>query len=538
MRRFRTELEPAVTPDLPDHTGAQEYLGSPQPPARRRPRSAVLAAASLAVVAVLGAGGWGVAQLMGAGASSPATAIPADAVGYASVNLDPSLGQKVDALTTLKKFPALEKKLSLGTGDDLRRWLFDQATKDSDCAGVSYEKDIAPWIGDQVAVAAVPDGEKSAYPVIAVGASDEKAAKAAVAKLDACAGGDQHTGIAFAGGYALLTEKQAQATAAAQEALAGSLADDPDFQTWMKRTGDPGIITAYAAKDAPRVLADLQAKEAASMFGSGTPLAKTGAMYKGFEGMAAVVRFVGGGLETEVVAKGLPAGAAGTDRTGPSVADLPGSTAFAFSVGLPEGWLSSYLHNLDQVFGGDGSLEQMMKQGEAATGLKLPEDLQTLLGDGVSVSVDSSLDPAALQQAPDPSKVPVALRIKGDPAKIQPVLDRLTALAGPQARMLVVKHTDGLVVLGTDADYVDTLLSQGGLGSTTAFQDAVPNADRASSVLYLGFDAGNWAQRLADLAGSDGRQVAANLAPLQAVGMSTWRDDEGVQHGLLRITTD
>jgi len=190
------------------------------------------------------------------------------------------------------------------------------------------------------------------------------------------------------------------------------------------------------------------------------------------------------------------------------------------------------------VFGGDGSLEQMMKQGEAATGLKLPEDLQTLLGDGVSVSVDSSLDPAALQQAPDPSKVPVALRIKGDPAKIQPVLDRLTALAGPQARMLVVKHTDGLVVLGTDADYVDTLLSQGGLGSTTAFQDAVPNADRASSVLYIGFDAGNWAQRLADLAGSDGRQVAANLAPLQAVGMSTWRDDEGVQHGLLRITTD
>lgn len=528
-----------MTADLPDRPGDQEYLGAPQPVRRpRRPRGAVLAAASVAVVAVLGAGGWGVAQLMGDTASSPATAIPADAVGYASVNLDPSLGQKIDALTTLKKFPALKDKLDLGTGDDLRRWLFDQATKDSHCAGVSYDKDIAPWIGDQVAVAAVPDGDDSAYPVVAVGASDQDAARAAVAKLDECAGGDQHTGVAFAGDYALLTEKQAQADAAAKDALGGSLADDPDFQTWMKRAGDSGIITAYAAKDAPRLLAGLQAKQAASMFGARSPLARTGSMYKDFEGMAAVVRFDNGGLEAEMVAKGLPAGTAGSDRTGPSVADLPASTALAFSVGLPEGWLSSYLHNLDQVFGGDGSMEQMMKQGEAATGLQLPEDLQTLLGDGVSVSVDSSLDPAALQQAPDPSKIPVALRIKGDPAKIQPILDRLTALAGPQARMLVVKHTDGLVVLGTDAEYVDTLLTKGGLGSTTSFQGVVPNADRASSVLYVGFDNGDWVQRLADLAGPDGRQVAANLAPLDALGVSSWRDDEGVQHGLLRLTTD
>ena len=53
----------------------------------------------------------------------------------------------------------------------------------------------------------------------------------------------------------------------------------------------------------------------------------------------------------------------------------------------------------------------MYAEGERATGLELPEDIETLLGDGISVSVDASADLQALTESPDPSQVPAGIRI-------------------------------------------------------------------------------------------------------------------------------
>ena len=51
---------------------------------------------------------------------------------------------------------------------------------------------------------------------------------------------------------------------------------------------------------------------------------------------------------------------------------------------------------------------------------------------------------------------------------------------------------------------------------------------------FVGFDAGDgW---LARLAGGDA-QARVNLEPLDALGISAWRDGD-LQRGLLRLTTD
>ena len=56
----------------------------------------------------------------------------------------------------------------------------------------------------------------------------------------------------------------------------------------------------------------------------------------------------------------------------------------------------------------------------------------------------------------------------------------------------------------------------------------------ATSALFVGFDAGDgWVARLA----GDDAEARANLEPLDALGISAWRDGD-VQHGLLRLTTD
>ena len=60
------------------------------------------------------------------------------AVGYVSVDLDPSLGQKVDALRFLRKFPSA--KASLGSTDDIRQWVFNAASKDDpQLSSLSYD---------------------------------------------------------------------------------------------------------------------------------------------------------------------------------------------------------------------------------------------------------------------------------------------------------------------------------------------------------------------------------------------------------------
>ena len=53
--------------------------------------------------------------------------------------------------------------------------------------------------------------------------------------------------------------------AAAQRA---SLQDDPQFQTWMGRVGDPGIVTMYASAEAPAVMMRMQRRMLGGMGGA------------------------------------------------------------------------------------------------------------------------------------------------------------------------------------------------------------------------------------------------------------------------------
>ena len=188
--------------------------------------------------------------------------------------------------------------------------------------------------------------------------------------------------------------------------------------------------------------------------------------------------------------------------------------------------------------GSQDSLDDMLAEGERATGLQLPEDVETLLGDGITVSVDASADIKSFVSSPDPAQLPAGIRIQGDPDKIVPIIDKLKAVAGPDAEMVKVASGDGQVAVGLSQAYVDTLLKKGNLSSVSAFDAVVPQADRATGSLYVNFDAGDgWAEQLAD-ALSDGDAAArSNIAPLDALGVSGWSDGD-VEHGLLRLTTD
>ena len=77
------------------------------------------------------------------------------------------------------------------------------------------------------------------------------------------------------------------------------------------------------------------------------------------------------------------------------------------------------------------------------------------------------------------------------------------------------------------------MLKDGGLGDTAEFQGVVREAEKASAVLFVNFDAGAW---LVDLAGGD-QEAVDNLEPLEGLGMSAWLEDDAL-HGVLRLTTN
>ena len=180
----------------------------------------------------------------------------------------------------------------------------------------------------------------------------------------------------------------------------------------------------------------------------------------------------------------------------------------------------------------------MLAEGERATGLQLPEDIETLLGDGISLSVDASRTSSRSAESPDPSQVPAGIRIQGDPAKIIPIIDKLKAAAGPDADMVKVASGDGLVAVGSTRRTSSTLLEKGTWRASPRSTTWCPRRTGPTGSLYVNFDAGDgWAEQLADLLSDGDAEARSNIAPLDALGVSGWSDGD-VEHGLLRLTTD
>ena len=534
-------------PNQPEYLGSDAAADSPAPsgPHRGR-RTAVVTAAVVATVAAVGAGAYGVVQVM-SGGSSPASAVPADAVAYVSLDLDPSAAQKIEAIKIMRKFPGLRKELDINSRDDIRQTIFREIQKGGDCKDLSYADDIKPWIGNRVALAGVPASKGSQDPVlplVALQVTDQDKAETGIRALQKCSGGDDDVAFASSGDYLLLSEKQSDVDAMAEDAESASLQDDKAFTTWMDRTGESGIVTMYASKKAADIVVDLanQTQRDSGDLEPGTMGSMQGkqlsAALAGFEGAAGVIRFKGGAVEAELAAKGLNKGVGGADGgRGPDVTTLPGTTAAVLSVALQDGWLDDSMSSLRSSFG--DSFDQGLAQAEQQTGLSLPEDVETLLGEGVSISVDSSADLEAIASSPDPASIPAGVRIKGDAAKITAVIDKLKRAAGPQADVVVVRSKGDLVAVGTDKGYVESLVEKGDLGDSPAFTRVVPEAGRASGVFFVDFDAGNgWAERLADLVSDGDPSAAENVKPLDALGASSWVDGDAVQHSMLRLTTD
>lgn len=526
--------------------GASEQLsndtGTPTSGGGRR---GLVIGGAVVAVAVAGGAAWAATSFLGQG-TQPAEALPAGTLGYAAVDLDPSGGQKIEALKVLRKFPALEKELDLGSGDDLRQKIFEEMT--SSCEGLDYAADVEPWLGNRVAMAAVDiDGEPT--PVAVLQHTDAGAAEDGLAKVrDAC-GGDE---AAYDVGdeWVLVGETDDALSGVGSQTEEGTLADDEDFQRWTEEAGDAGFISMYAAPEAGKFLAE----NAGDLFGGAAatgssegftsegletpsevpPEVKTA--LEEFEGAAVTIRFDDGGVELESAVGGgeqaelmadAPAG-------GSVVSTLPEDTAVALGFGVPDDLVVRGMERIASSSGGELTEEQMAQELEANLGVT-PDDLQTLLGDALAVALGPDFDVRTMANSSGPESLPVGVKVKGDAGAIEDVVDKIRPAMGPMGSLLEVESEGDLVALSPSADYRSELVGEGSLGDSAAYGEVVEGGDDATAVFFVNFDAGDggWLEGLA--AGDP--TVEENLAPLAAIGASSWVDDD-VARVVVRLTTE
>ncbi len=537
-----------------------DYLGERPAASGRKRRTGIVVAGTVAAVAAAGAGAWAVTQFMSGGPSA-AMAVPAGALGYVSLDLDPDGGQKIEAVQTLRKFPAIQEELDIDGSEDLQRVLFDALTAEDPCPDLDYGVDLEPWLGGKLAVAAIP-GDDEPVPFFVVQVKDEEAATDGIAKIAAC-GDEEAPGTAFVGDFMVVAETDEIAADVAADAEESSLADDDEFGRWIDEAGGSGILEAYVAAEGAEYLVEMMGSDAlpitdefaatteSSMLEAGAePLVAADGLDEGpdaaptpdleealeeFDGAAFVVRFDDEALEMEAAGGGLPTDVEVDGESG--LGDLPASTALAFGLGVADGAVQDFLDSFTQSSGlSEDAVEEMLGEAEAQSGLELPEDIQALLGDGFSVAVDSSVDmDSMINSSEPPEELPAGIRIVGDPDEITAVIEKLRESAGSLGEEIVVEEGDGVVAVGIDEDYVATLAEDGALGDEERFEQALEDADTGTGGLFVDFDAGDWLTELA-AQGSDER-IEENVAPLDSLGISGSVEDD-TAHWVLRLTTD
>lgn len=483
--------------------------------------------------ALIGGGAFAAVQFLGSPGDQPETVLPASAAAYFRVDLSPSAGQKVAAVRFFQGLdPEAQARLESG---EWREYVFEKLQEsDSDLPDLDYEKDIEPWLGDRAGVAVMPNGEDDPLVAIALQVEDGEKALETLEKIQA-AEADKPAEERFehylAGDYVVLTrsDQLEQVKAAAEQ---GTLDDHEAFTSDMDELGDPGIASFWVdmAKAAEMDTAALEGAEAGA----------AGALTEGLTDeqkalvsgrSAGALRLSADAIEIHGFAHGPQGMTMPTGDSAQLVLDLPADTAAALSLENGSDWVQAAW---DFYAGVDQDIVDELAEGAAAEGFTLPDDLQTVLGSSMVLSVGPGMVEAVetiSQTETDLPQLPVAYRVETDTAAFNTLLEGL----GLPPATLVQRTDGGVLTLGVAQDYVDGVSApEGTLGGDATFKAAVADAKKADHVFFVNVNEfeDNYLPMVED------EDARAALEMLRAVGWSTEITDGDTSRFTMRFVAD
>lgn len=191
--------------------------------------------------------------------------VPANALAFATIALDPSPMQKAKLLALSGHFPE-KYKADAATAEGTK--MINDAVGDE----LSFETDIKPWLGNEAAAALLPpvDGSTDPMPVAIINVKDQALAKAT---LDANT--VDATSYRFVGDYLVITTfdfVQTPAGVAALDAIQGlienggeSLNDNKRYKASLSTLGNEHLALAWF--DLPEIVKVTKALEPEKDFG-------------------------------------------------------------------------------------------------------------------------------------------------------------------------------------------------------------------------------------------------------------------------------
>jgi hypothetical protein len=333
-------------------------------------------------------------------ASSPAAGLaPAGSVMYGEATLKPDGDQKAAIDSLIEKFPGQ------GSAGDRIGSLMEKAFAESD-SGLSYGKDVKPWLGDEAAFflsRLSADGENGDGGLL-VATEDEEKAKTALDKAIDGKKADykgteyfiEDDGAAgVVDGWVVIATVPGFKAAVDVADDGRSLEDDEDFQKALE--GAPEERLGYFYINSPALLKTLQQSPAGAQLGQFQEFFK--------EPFVATINADDSGVRFEAtvpksLAAGFPVVAEGADLAG----QLPGDSWLAMAQPDLGKTADRYVEVFGAQLGGRDTIEQQFK---STTGLDLQEDVLSWMGDwgvfvrGTSVS---ELNGALIVETSDETK--------------------------------------------------------------------------------------------------------------------------------------
>ena len=195
--------------------------------------------------------------IFAAGTDRAAAVVPAEADAYATVYLQPTTGQQLNLAAMLGQVPGFEDAAGL------EQKLHEISARFLGMAGIDYEADVRPWLGNQLSVAAFAGATLTDTPrfLLVVAVKDRARANASLAHLAAARGlspvsatyRDTPISVDPTAAWALLDDQLLIANdrtklEAALDAAADrrpSLADDAAFNAAMRRLPPDHLASAF-----------------------------------------------------------------------------------------------------------------------------------------------------------------------------------------------------------------------------------------------------------------------------------------------------
>jgi hypothetical protein len=468
----------------------------------------------------------------GSSASGAASLAPAGAVVYGEATLDPSDDQQAAIDALIQKFPGQ------GSAGERIRGLLEKAFSESD-TGLSYAKDIEPWLGDRAGffvASLTPAADSSAALLVATKdegkARDaiEKAAKANDGKATSYKGHDYY---AISGGAAgvidgwVVLGSESGFKAAVDTAEGGAQIEDDDAYT--KALDDaPEERLGFVYFNTPAFVKQLQKT------GGGASLGPFAGLFK--DPVLATFNATEQGVRLEAtLPESLSSALPILGDSGGRAADLPADSWLA--IAQPD--LGKTISYLVDAFGGlAGGRDMLAQQLKAATGLDLDKDVISWMGDwslfvrGESVAeLNGALVVETSDEAASARFIAAVARLARKSADAQvTATDGGVTLSSPDVpEPIHLFQRDGKVVLAYgDAAAADAVDPGEKLGDTQAYKDAEEalGGDYNLSV-YLGFEP---ILALVDSTGAGDdegwQKVKPYLAPLGALVVGAKKDGD------------